>query len=310
MDGGTKLVFLLVSPFSMVGSFFIIITFGTIPKLKKHGFHFVFFQAICDFIFTLKFFITATVDRPNWIARDAEIPGTIDCQFLGFINQFFAIATTSWNLMITIKTLITFYNPYLVGHINNIYFHLYVWSFTSLCSIIPAALNKLGPTSDGCWIIDSGSFLRLIFQVIPISLYFLLSILCLIYILYKLHFYQHSIMNGDNALRHKSFRFKTQLILYITIFIVCWTPIILFHFLSYIAEIFELRRKLCPTIEVVLAIEKVAAVGQGAANSIVWMSSNSFCQVLKDYAKKPQNQVEVGRVKNKREEIQLIQKKK
>jgi len=80
------LVWMIGCPLSMLGGLFIMVVFLCQRKLRKHpGMHFVFWQALCDFLFSANL-VAEAIFHNNINLRIYFV-----CQLQGFLGQFFTL---------------------------------------------------------------------------------------------------------------------------------------------------------------------------------------------------------------------------
>eukprot|EP01088_Endostelium_zonatum_P017355 TRINITY_DN5080_c0_g1_i1.p1 TRINITY_DN5080_c0_g1~~TRINITY_DN5080_c0_g1_i1.p1 ORF type:complete len:341 (-),score=17.81 TRINITY_DN5080_c0_g1_i1:38-1060(-) len=295
MDPYVRLIFLICAPLTLFGTILIMILFGTIPQLKRKGIHFVFFQALADFFFTLRLLLTC------FHFTELEIVGNFTgCQIIGIIAQFSALCTIKWNMMISVKLFLTVVNKKF-ENISNLWFHAYVWTTATILTIIP--IKHYGAVDNGCWI-TSMVVSYACFESVLI-LYFVLSILILSYVFYKIstHRSKYQTATGRRSkTTSTSGRFRTQMILYVAIFIVFWTAISALRILEPIQVEFHLLTWV--SLKPFIYLNAVAVSTQGFANALVWICSKNFGTFLNEvhfphclwYRPKPGGQIEFSPV--------------
>jgi len=95
----TYVVWMIMCPLSMLGGLFIMIFFIAKEKLRRHaGMHFVFWQALCDFIFSANIVVDAIL-HDNFDDKDRSI-----CVAQGFFSQFFS--TVRYSLIAAIDLML------------------------------------------------------------------------------------------------------------------------------------------------------------------------------------------------------------
>ncbi|EFA81396.1 G-protein-coupled receptor family protein [Heterostelium album PN500] len=148
------LIYLICAPISIIGSLFIIITWGLFAKVGQHsGSNFIFFQSIADLIFTFKYILTiilyyAGVEQFDDSVVDTKSSSAV-CFFLGMWGQYFGQATVMWSFMMTVKVFLSFFYANIDNSNSIKWYHIFVWSFCGINAIIIAAFKQYGPSSNG-----------------------------------------------------------------------------------------------------------------------------------------------------------------
>eukprot|EP01119_Soliformovum_irregulare_P024789 TRINITY_DN8981_c0_g1_i1.p1 TRINITY_DN8981_c0_g1~~TRINITY_DN8981_c0_g1_i1.p1 ORF type:complete len:323 (+),score=46.80 TRINITY_DN8981_c0_g1_i1:71-970(+) len=259
MDEALRLIYLCAGPISLLGSATIIFSYGWLKRSRvSEGLHLVFFQALCDFFFTAKFVITALINDPSMYAKTGTIK--IDCLLLGMMGQYFGQATMGWNFMISVRIFLSFWDPVKFEHMRRVWFHCYVWIVSAIGTL--AALfvkGTYGPSDDGCWY-DNNAFI-LAFFLVPLTVYFLGSLFILIYLLTKIGRMASDDSIGYTRLASHEKKLRNQIVAYIIIFLIFWTPPWLLRILDMLGMHFAST----------IYMDAICLVTQGLANSIVWM---------------------------------------
>jgi len=186
-DNLTRLnhMLLITSVFSLLASGYIIST--AFHKGKSHpiGLKLVVSMAVADFLFALKFIVSAARFLDGYF--DIVTTGTGLCYWSGIMGQFFGLGTISWNFMISVNLFLALRNPnrhktmslkhYFIGC------HIYVWGLSALTCIIGVSTYNFTFTSDGtCWLQHS-----FVFEFYaPLYLYFSFSLFVIGYAFYQL----------------------------------------------------------------------------------------------------------------------------
>jgi len=289
-----SIIYFVMAPLSMISSLFIISTFLKFPKkfFVSDSVHlkFVFFQSVCDFVFSAKFLITAITIKPSWInygsseALNSTLPmdsgSDIFCTALGFTTQFFMMASISWNLMVSLQIVHLFYfrkrHDYTYIATNEeqttktYYQHIFVWTYSLLTALVPLIMGQYGATTNGCWISDKFIESRLIFFVIPLAAFILASLIILLICLFKIKMISLRVFYAQQFDSDVFFPTMTLLVAYTVVFITFWTsPVIL-----RIMEILDKR----PVVFVYGDIVSISTQGMG--NALVWLSSSYIRKLL------------------------------
>eukprot|EP01087_Luapelamoeba_hula_P005493 TRINITY_DN15559_c0_g1_i1.p1 TRINITY_DN15559_c0_g1~~TRINITY_DN15559_c0_g1_i1.p1 ORF type:complete len:382 (+),score=36.08 TRINITY_DN15559_c0_g1_i1:17-1162(+) len=272
-----RYIMIIASPFTLLGNALFILLYLSSKQLRNKGLGFILVQAICDFCFTLRFLVAGLVvqDLANeTIFSDEDNPPPSKdplCITLGVTAQFFGLATTSWNMMISIRTAIIIARADSFRHVKflNAACHLYVWSTVTVSVVLGWAFDLWAPTSTGCWIRPK-YMMRLFMRDGPLLVYFGGSIILLIFVFWQLRRLHTAGLLELQA--RKELRFKFQMVAYIVIFIVFWSPSILLNIwvqLHHRPGIYPLRY-----------IALFTMITQGLANSLVWLTSPSFIAAI------------------------------
>jgi len=269
-------LFFVLSPFSLLSSFFIIISYSRFRKALRKGNSFVLYLSISDVFFTLKFLVTAVLvnSKVNQFNLDGERSQFDVCFWIGFAGQFTGLATISWNMMISWKLFVSFLSMGKAqGKERTWPYHLFVWGFTSINSFVLVYLNGYGPGSNGCWIMDFTN-LRLFFLV-PLGTYLISSLAILVFILIRMEKMKRDMFLTSTTHHYKfeqeEHNFRVQLVKYTVVFILFWS----FPFTSRILEAFD------KTSNVAVILDVISISLQALGNSVVWASSPHFVAFLK-----------------------------
>jgi len=290
-----SLIYYIMAPLSMVSSLFIIITFLRFPKklFTSQASHlkFVFFQAVCDFLFSLRFLLTALYIRPEWISYGSvpviplvpvnESAGIVPswtgpdafCVTLGFTGQFFMIASVSWNLMVSIQILQLFWfrRRYDYADISSsetpqsstLYHHIFVWLFSFIASIAPLILRQYGATTNGCWITEEYHETRLVLFIFPLSAFLISSLIILIICLSKMQIISLRVVYAQQFDPDNFFPTMRLLVAYTMVFILFWISPVILRVLEIIHQ-----------HPIALVYGDIISIStQGMANALVWLSS-------------------------------------
>ncbi|EGC34767.1 hypothetical protein DICPUDRAFT_94711 [Dictyostelium purpureum] len=284
-------IFIACAPVSIVGSLFIIITWSIFAKLKHSGSNFIWFQAISDFLFTLKYIITIIfyyLNIPQFTeSTTVNDPVSPYCFGLGLFSQFFGQATILWSFSMTIKV----FHSYIKiksnkpkqqqqqqiqpqqqsGEKSLKYYHLFVWGFCAINAAVVGVFKQYGPTSTGCWIVGSSNPFRL-FELIPLYITITFSVIILILILIKMRKNRPISLLPTESQRYRlqEREFKVQLMKFILIFVIFWTPATILRTLEY----FGIENKFF------ILLDAVSVSLQALANALVWATSKQFYTLL------------------------------
>jgi hypothetical protein len=129
----------------------------------------VFFLALCDFMYALKFFLpSVSWDQDHFVVRSEVL-----CDVQAAWSVFWGLATISWNGIISLNILLALRSPFSETHGYVRYYHLYVWTLASVGLIVTAAGDLSAPAGDfTCWLRNGLD--RLLF-FLPLCMYFVIS---------------------------------------------------------------------------------------------------------------------------------------
>eukprot|EP01111_Echinosteliopsis_oligospora_P013531 TRINITY_DN4872_c0_g1_i1.p1 TRINITY_DN4872_c0_g1~~TRINITY_DN4872_c0_g1_i1.p1 ORF type:complete len:327 (+),score=50.11 TRINITY_DN4872_c0_g1_i1:150-1130(+) len=268
-------LYLILTPFSLIGSAFIMITYLKYNDLKKPGANFVFCQSLADFLFAIKFMATTIMYYyPSFNQTNPDIPFSNACRFLGVLGQFSGHASCAWNFMMSLVVAVTVHRASTLNshlRLRKIYCHIYVWTASVILVLI--AIRQYGPSSDGCWIAGDNNPYRFVFLG-PYTLYMLGSVTVLLYVTYKVKFSAelHTVTQRSGSEKEK---FISQLNKYVLIFVIFWSPVIALRAIEFAGDTTSVFH------QVILYLDVIGCALQGAANSIVWVSSPQFKRLVK-----------------------------
>ena len=139
------LIYCIVTPFTILGSLFIIFTFLLSKRLKnKKSLSFIFAQAVFDLIIAAKFLLTAIFADPKYFV-DNEPVNTF-CQFLAVFGQVGTVGSILYFLSISIIIASMFHKAEKQSPTPILYwpFHVFNCSFTLLAALVPLLLGNMG----------------------------------------------------------------------------------------------------------------------------------------------------------------------
>ncbi|GAM23912.1 hypothetical protein SAMD00019534_070870 [Acytostelium subglobosum LB1] len=272
------LIYLICSPISIIGSGFIITTWGLFAKLKHSGSNFIFFQSISDLLFTLKYIMTVILyyAAPSIVQFDDSLQpsgSSAVCFMLGMYGQFWGQATVMWSFMMTVKVFISFFYTNNTESSESIkWYHLFVWGFCGMNAVIIAAFDQYGPSSNGCWIVRGNNPFRL-FELIPLYITITVSICILVLILWKIKQKRPTLLMPNESVKYKiqEREFRNQLLKFILIFVIFWTPPTILRTMEYMG----IEKSFF------VYLDAVSVSSQALANSIVWGTSPQFFKLLR-----------------------------
>eukprot|EP01125_Pyxidicula_operculata_P015085 TRINITY_DN5098_c0_g1_i1.p1 TRINITY_DN5098_c0_g1~~TRINITY_DN5098_c0_g1_i1.p1 ORF type:complete len:319 (-),score=14.88 TRINITY_DN5098_c0_g1_i1:80-1036(-) len=276
-----KLIYVIVAPISLVCSAFIVVTFFAFRnKLfnQRTGVEFIFYQSVCDFVFSLKLILTGAISDPSWFISypGEKVEDTPWCVALGFIDEIASSSSVSWNTMVSLRILMTVWDPF---HWEekpppSWVFHIPVWGWTIPATIVIASLGQIGPTIDGCWIKDEFTTTRMILAI-PFFLCLCASSIIMFVVLYK-NSWNRIITNIRVPRSDAQKRFEKLMISYTVVFLVCWSP-------SVLVRVLEYAQVEAPAL---VYLDHTCISAQGFGNAIVWcLFSNTFRNLFR---KKPE----------------------
>jgi len=286
------IIFYVMAPLSMLSGLFIMGSFlkfpGQLFTTKANHLQFVFFQSLCDFMYSSKFLLTAIFIKSSWISYGTipfipiespnnTVPSTGPdtlCIGLGIMGSFFNMASVMWNLMVSVQILTLFWiQPYeyssIVNHKENytFFYHILVWVFALSTAIVPAFFNQYGPTTNGCWIEEKYLITRLLTFVFPLILFILTSLVILLITLSKVKLISLRIVyvqNFGTKMESSQFPNLRLLVSYTIVFIAFWScPVVL--------RMLELVHK---QPELLVYGDIISISSQGLANAVVWGTSS------------------------------------
>eukprot|EP01133_Synstelium_polycarpum_P019979 gene19979-23941_t len=171
----------------------------------------VFFLSVCDFIFSLKYSVTAVLPDSNRFATT----GTFPCYLQAGVQQFFGLAGISWSGIISLNLILTARRPFENTSKYTKFYHMWVWGLSTATTALMFVFPKeIGSSGDGtCWIAGSNSLLRLLFFV-PLLIYIALSVASLI---------TASVFTKSSSLSdHDRKGMLIRMSSYTVVFILCW----------------------------------------------------------------------------------------
>ena len=265
-------LFVILAPFSIIGSIVVIVWVGLLRKRSLQGFlSFVIAQAVCDLIFALKFFLNGYYADQGFfqnINQDVRAPTSNPlCIVLGMMGQFGGQGSVGFNAMISIRAFLIFWRPDKYANIDSFWFHLYVWTWSTATTGYIALFHEIGPTVDGCWITGADNQFRFWFFDLTTSIYFFGSIFIILYIFKRLRALSHTITGS--TMRRNRIEFQRQMILYVASLIVFWSVPATMRLI----ELFTDRLKGMT----IVYVDGILLSTQGAANALIWILTTSKC---------------------------------
>eukprot|EP01113_Clastostelium_recurvatum_P006279 TRINITY_DN12846_c0_g1_i1.p1 TRINITY_DN12846_c0_g1~~TRINITY_DN12846_c0_g1_i1.p1 ORF type:complete len:335 (+),score=44.25 TRINITY_DN12846_c0_g1_i1:82-1086(+) len=275
-DWEVRLIFFLFGSLGMASSLFIILTYRRFHHAQKKGNSFVFYLSCCDFLFSLKFFVTAClVGYMNQFQEEDAPPGYKSyCFWLGAFHHFMGLATTGWNMMISVRLGMSFLHlqDRAPSSLSTRFYHAYVWGFASIDTIVLIFFNAYGPSYNGCWVVNRLPF-RLLWLV-PLGTYLALSACILVAIIVKMRTTRKTIyipIQTRSKFQEDEYNFRVQLIKYTVVFIIVWS----IPFTVRILETLGTKTRLGIFLGV------LCNSVQTLANSIVWATSPNFVKFFR-----------------------------
>mmetsp|Transcript_38397 Transcript_38397/g.53446 ORF Transcript_38397/g.53446 Transcript_38397/m.53446 type:complete len:476 (-) Transcript_38397:1966-3393(-) len=292
---------------SLIGAYIIITSCLLNPHLRQFPYNLVCYLALCDFCFSLKFFVSAVfiivghTPCDGLVFNDFESEGDICleegwvCYLSSLWTQFWALGTISWNGMISLNLILSLRNPFVYSAQYLKLYHFYVWSLSSSLTLLMAVSGAFCPPGDcecrwwgfrgqgdySCWI-NGTSFSGQLSFFIPLFLTFLLGIASLFTSLYRT-----KNVFGDSKVRQDVLLRQT---VYVGAFMIIWSgPIAnrgfrLYSSLEGNANCIDicLSDKCDSSVGHFLTIlEELCLAAQGFVNSVIWLSNPYFSNQLK-----------------------------
>eukprot|EP01113_Clastostelium_recurvatum_P043404 TRINITY_DN7174_c0_g1_i2.p1 TRINITY_DN7174_c0_g1~~TRINITY_DN7174_c0_g1_i2.p1 ORF type:complete len:307 (+),score=30.88 TRINITY_DN7174_c0_g1_i2:102-923(+) len=255
------------------------VTYAKFQASGKTRNRFVFFLSFCDFFFSAKFFVTACI--ANHVDQFSEVPTVVDindfCFWFGAFGEFIALATTSWNMMISVHLFRSFRIKSKERTTHDAYYHLYVWGLSLVNSAVLIYLRAFGKTYNGCWI--AARWLDMFFLV-PLATYIISSTVIMIIMRHKINRARQNMLTVTTALIQKENNFRSQMMKYTLVFIVVW----LFPLITRLLSTFGYESGYL--IEFHIVCDAI----QSLANSIVWATSPNFVKFIKEGMRKGNNE--------------------
>ncbi|KAF2069078.1 hypothetical protein CYY_009606 [Polysphondylium violaceum] len=248
---------------SFCGALFVVFTFITIKELRKHPTRLIFFLSVCDVMFSLKFLVTSFL--PHSVSLQDH---TVACLLQAGAQQFFGLASISWNGMISLNLIINTTRPFENSSSYNKLYHIWVWGLSAVTSIIMFAARSTGPSGDGtCWVEGQRSPIRLLFFV-PLLIYFAISISSLIIAA----IYSRNSGSSSNSLSERN---RTGMLLrmasYTLVFILCWTGPLIHRIVQFTGKVDRLDDP-----NFLMYLDAFSVSIQGFVNSMIWLTNPSI----------------------------------
>ena len=160
-----------------------------------------------DALFAAKFILSASLGLcgDTSIVNDYRTSTdnvTAMCFLSAWLGQFFGLGSISWNFVIAVYLFFMVWDPagfskarrWLIVRLS----HVFVWCFALLTCLIAHASSAITFTDDGtCWL--SGNFV--LFFYVPFYVYFVTSLIVLIFVAYKLKHINHKLQVHEAASR-------------------------------------------------------------------------------------------------------------
>lgn len=135
---------------SMLGSTLIILSYATIPALRRHPTTLVFYLSLCDLCFCAKYFIVAVLPEgwtyqyahetclleAVWSQFFGKFQNLISSHFPQLTSSFPGIASVTWNAMISINLLRSIIDPFSNTANKEIFYHAFVWLVAIVTTIL------------------------------------------------------------------------------------------------------------------------------------------------------------------------------
>jgi len=253
---------------------------------------YVFWLSVVDIFFSGKLLVTGILDELTDFSQyeSGDSVNSDICFTMGFVGQWAGQATITWNFMIALRLFATFVkggvsnvslDPNLPKMFSNRTWYDYLlqsfaWIYPSVNAALLVYFHQYGPSSNGCWIVNTPmSLYRLIFYIIPLFSYLFLSVCILVFILVKLKTIRsapHLHMQNRKQYITREQKFTIQLTKYTVIFVVLWTGPLIHRAREYFGFDY---------IPVFDAIDVISVAMQACANSVVWATSPQFIRVYR-----------------------------
>jgi Frizzled/Smoothened family membrane region len=279
---------------SIVGSLLIIISFWSIPGLRRHPTSLVFFMAACDVFFSAKYVITSLASNSTTLVED-PIPCALQsvfAQFFGlavcflprppqhnlpFLTPSFSVLSTplsclipksiSWNGMISLNLLLQLKNPFANTESYQKFMHIWVWGLAGSTTILMLAFDQWGGSGDGtCWM--KNTVWRFMF-FIPLFLYLFVGVSTVTAVILRRKALTRQVAN-DRTIS----RMITRMSLYVVAFAIAWAgPTI--HRVAQFSERHEGKED--PNDPSLLMwLDGIGASLYGFLNAIIWLTNPTF----------------------------------
>lgn len=249
---------------SFCGAVFVIISYMSMPVLRKHPTSMIFYLSVSDLLFSLKFIVTALYPHSDKLEQH-----TFSCYLQAGWAQFWGLASISWNGMISLNLIINLHKQGFARTSNlSKFYHMFVWGLSiATTSIMFAAHDRIGESGDGtCWVEKWNDPYRLLFLV-PLLVYFSVSISAVLL----------AFVRTSNGVMSDSSRrgVMLRMVSYVAVFLLCWAG-------PVVHRIYALAHHSHDP----LALQIVDAAGvsiQGFANAMVWLTNPSFFTSFKSH---------------------------
>jgi len=252
---------------SFCGALFVIFTFITIKELRKHPTRMIFFLSVCDVLFSLKFLVT------SFLPHSGELEDhTVACILQAGVQQFFGLASISWNGMISLNLIINTTRPFENSSAYNKLYHIWVWGLSGVTSVIMFAARSTGPSGDGtCWVEGQRSFIRLLFFV-PLIIYFAISLSSLVIATVYSRNYGVKVNGSANSLSERNrMGMLLRMASYTLVFILCWTGPLIHRIAQFTGRIDDIQHP-----NFLMFLDAISVSIQGFVNSMIWLSNPSI----------------------------------
>jgi len=265
-DEVLQFCYLIASSLSIFGSLIIIYTFGAVKELRRFPYSLVFCLSVCDFFFSLKYFIASF-----WLSQMNEDNSYL-CASQAAWAQFWGLGSISWNGIISINIIFLLRNPFMNPTAHITVYQIYVWGLSLISAIFIVSSGfwandpAYGVSGDGtCWITYDNPTWQLVF-VLPLIFYFLVSFTCFGVALARSRTFE----GYKNGRRRRILR----MLFFSVVFIGVWTIPLIHHLLLLFSSepssytVMEYAEAVCVSI-------------QGFANAFVWLSNPYFRALVK-----------------------------
>ena len=163
---------------TMACSLAVLITYALFPACRRHPAPLVWWIAVCDLFFGLRFSILLRTDilLPNEILFRSEFDW---CGLLGMATHFLLTASEGWCLTISFDRFMALQNPFLdVKWVKRMY-HLFVWTASTLFTLLLHKLTEWDGNYDTqlnlCWICDTNGPInprKILGFYVPMAVYY------------------------------------------------------------------------------------------------------------------------------------------
>eukprot|EP01103_Thecamoeba_quadrilineata_P000489 TRINITY_DN10421_c0_g1_i1.p1 TRINITY_DN10421_c0_g1~~TRINITY_DN10421_c0_g1_i1.p1 ORF type:complete len:740 (+),score=85.71 TRINITY_DN10421_c0_g1_i1:162-2222(+) len=231
-------------------------------SLRQHPTNLILFLSACDFMFSLKYAVTSLAPNSTALASDPTF-----CHVQALWGQFWGISSISWNGLISLNLLLSLMFPFKSTQKYTLPYHAFVWTFALTTTLIQGFTydeKYLQQSADmTCW--DTKPWVAYTCFFVPLLFYMFLAIVVATYGIYSLVIMKKTTPERRNIV--------FRMILYISVFLICWSgPIVnrLYLQIDHHNELTGLQYW-----------DIVGVTIQGFLNALVWLTNPSFVKRIK-----------------------------